>query len=301
MEGWEPLGEPTSLTIGVLDGVHLGHRRLLAHLDETLTRTVLTFDPHPIEVLAPGTAPRLITTITERLALLAACGLDRVGILDLREIKDLTPDSFVSQVLVDRLDLAHLVVGADFRFGRDRAGNVTILEELGAHHGFEVEVIEFVMDDGAPVSSSRIRSLIESGRVADAAALLGSTFSVTNTVIAGDKRGRRLGYPTANLAPPERKLIPAMGVYACFALIGGDRHSAAVNVGVRPTFGGGELLIEAFILDFDDDIYGNELTIEFVQYLRPEIAFDGVEELVERMRVDTDQSRIILEEARSRI
>jgi riboflavin kinase/FMN adenylyltransferase len=293
-ERWEKVAEPTSMTIGVLDGVHLGHRELLRKLDPSLLRTVLTFDPHPIEILRPGTAPRLITTIEERIALFDDAGIGCVGVLDLAEIREQAPEDFIDQVLVARFSVEHLVVGADFRFGKDRAGDVGLLVEMGEEIGYRVDIIELLEMARAPISSSRIRSLIEEGDVAGAAGLLGSRFTLTNEVVDGDKRGRRIGYPTANLRPPSRKLIPGHGVYACYATVEGGTHQAAVNVGVRPTFGGDELLVEAHILDFDADIYGEDVTLEFVQYLRPELAFAGVDELVERMAEDVRQTRTIL-------
>jgi len=300
-QGWAGLPGPSSVTIGVLDGVHRGHRSLLNRLDRSLTATVLTFDPHPVEVLRPGTPPRLITTIDERVALLDGVGVECVGVLDLTEIKEQAPEEFVEAILVGKLNTAQLVVGEDFRFGKDRTGDVGLLARLGSDLGFEVDIIELVRDGDRPVSSSRIRGLIESGDVGVASELLESWFAVTNVVVDGDKRGRQIGFPTANLRPPERKVVPATGVYACFATVDGVHHDAAVNVGVRPTFGGGELLIEAYIIDFDDDIYGEELTLEFVAYSRPELRFAGVDDLVAQMRRDVDEAQVILEAARSRI
>lgn len=300
-KSWDQVSGPSSVTIGVLDGVHLGHRALLARLDPSMSSTVLTFDPHPVEVLRPGTPPRLITTIEERIRLLGDVGVDCVGVLDLGEIKDQAPEVFVEGVLVDKLRVDHLVVGEDFRFGKDRTGDLDLLVDLGPKHGFDVEPIELVHDEDSPVSSSRIRRLVETGQVAPASLLLGSWFTLTNTVIEGDKRGREIGFPTANIKPPKRKVIPAHGVYSCFATIDGTRHDAAVNVGVRPTFGGGELIIEAFILDFDDDLYGKPMTLEFVDYTRPEIAFAGVDELVAMMEQDVTATRKVLEAARSGI
>lgn len=298
---WEQVPEPTAVTIGVLDGVHLGHRALIANLDDSLSRTVLTFEPHPVEVLRPGTPPRLITTIDERVALLDALGVDRVGVLDLAEIKEQAPTSFVREVLVDKLNVAQMVVGDDFRFGRDRTGDIDLLFRLGESLGFVVDPIGLIADGAGNVSSSRVRELIEAGEVADAALLLGSRFTVTNTVIDGDKRGRQLGFPTANIFPPRRKVIPAAGVYACFARLGDDTLGAAVNVGFRPTFGGSTLLIEAFLLDFDADVYGRSLTLEFVEYLRPELRFDAVTALVARMREDVAETRKILGSVETRI
>lgn len=300
-QGWPAAAGPSSVTIGVLDGVHLGHRALLARLDDSMSRTVLTFDPHPVEVLRPGTPPRLITNIEERVALLDDTGVEGVGVLDLAEIKDQTPREFVDGVLVDKLRVAHLVVGEDFRFGKDRSGDVEMLAAFGDELGFVVETIGLVVDGDAAVSSSRIRGLIETGKVSAASALLDSWFTVTNTVIDGDKRGRALGFPTANIRPPNRKVLPGTGVYSCFARLHGNRHDAAVNVGFRPTFGGGELLIEAFILDFDEDIYGEVLTLEFVEYTRPELKFTGIDDLVAQVERDVAESRAVLERARTRI
>ena len=293
-EGWDPPAGEKSATIGVLDGVHLGHRALIERLDRSMIPTVLTFEPHPVEVLRPGTHPRLITTITERIELLASLGVGCVGVLDLAEIKDQMPDAFVEDVLVAKLGVAQLVVGEDFRFGHDRLGDVALLAELGGAHGYRVEPIPIVGHDSKAVSSSRIRALLETGRVAEASLLLGSRFRVTEIVVGGDRRGRELGFPTANLRPPPRKLVPGHGVYACYAVVEGHTHMAAVNVGVRPTFGGGELLVEAFLLDFEADIYGRELTVEFVEHIRPELSFADADELVAQMRRDVDDIRAIL-------
>lgn len=300
-QDWTGVTGRSSVTIGVLDGVHRGHRALIARLDDSMIRTVLTFDPHPIEVLRPGTPPRLITTLEERIGLLADAGVEAVGVLDLAEIKEQRPEEFVELVLVGKLHVGHLVVGSDFRFGKDRTGDVNLLARLGTRFGFDLEIIPLVSDELAAISSSRIRSLVEAGEVAAASTLLGSWFTVSNTVIDGDKRGRDLGFPTANIRPPHRKVVPGIGVYSCFALIRDVRYDAAVNVGFRPTFGGDELLIEAFILDFEEDIYGVDLSLEFVEYTRPELKFSGVDDLVSRIEDDVAESRIVLERVRTRM
>ena len=289
--GWDLGSEKSSVTIGVLDGVHRGHQALIAGLDSDLVRTVLTFDPHPIEVLRPGTNPRLITTIEERVALLEPWGIDQVGILDLSEIKDLRPEEFVDEVLVRTLRVGDLVVGPDFRFGKERAGDVELLRNLGKSGEFALRVLDLVHDDGGVVSSSRIREMVESGCMGEAEEALGYRYQLSSTVVSGDNRGMEIGFPTANLLPPERKVIPAIGVYAAFARVGGEVHEAAVNVGVRPTFGGGDLLIEAHMLEFSDEIYDEVLTIEFVEFLRPELAFDGVDDLITAMRSDVEKTR----------
>ncbi len=284
----------SSVTIGVLDGVHLGHRSLLRRLDDSLRRVVLTFDPHPLEVLRPGIHPRLLTTLPERTALLEGLGIDEVIALDLADIKELSPEDFVKRYLVDRLDIGQLVVGNDFRFGRDRSGDVALLEQLASNGGWEVDPIDLVIDKGAPISSSRIRGLVEEGNIVQANQLLGSEFTVTGEVVHGDKRGREIGYPTANMRPPSRKVIPGTGVYACRVMLAGEMHDAAVNVGFRPTFDGTELLIEAFIFDFSREIYGEKVAISFVERLRPELKFDSVEALVENMDQDVERARQIL-------
>jgi riboflavin kinase/FMN adenylyltransferase len=293
---WKAVDSPSSVTIGVFDGVHLGHQALLRELDDRAAKTVLTFDPHPLEILRPGVHARLITTLGERIALLGSYGVERVGVLDLSEIKEYDPLKFVRDVLVERLDVAQLVVGTDFRFGRDRTGDVSQLAGYAVSEGFSLKTIDLVGDDTEVVSSSRIRHLIEVGSVDRAGELLGSRFQLTNTVIPGDQRGQGIGFPTANLAPPDRKVLPATGIYAAYVRVGGDIHGAAVNVGVRPTFGGGALLIEAHILDFDSDLYGREMTVEFVEYLREEMRFDGVDPLVEAMTVDVANARRVLDE-----
>jgi len=294
LETWPTLDRATAVTIGVLDGVHVGHQTLLEQLDNALIKTVLTFDPHPIEVLAPGSDPRLITTIDERVGLLAKQGVEVVGVLDLAEIRDLVPGEFVQEVLVDRLNASQVVVGSDFRFGRDRSGDLESLSASG-EGSFDVQTIDLVSSGEAIVSSSRIRGLVEAGDVGAAARLLGSRFRMTNVVIDGDKRGRAIGFPTANLRPPKRKVMPKVGIYAAFVKVAGRVHRAAVNVGVRPTFGGGDLLVEAFILDFDEDLYGEAITVEFVEYLRTEMKFDGIEALVAAMTNDVARARDILE------
>ena len=241
LSDWKPRDTPAAVTIGVLDGVHGGHRALIDRLDDGLVPTVLTFDPHPVEVLRPGTPPRLITTIDERIRLFESVGVEQVGVLDLNEIRDLEPAAFVIDVLVEKLNVARVVVGPDFRFGKDRGGNSDLLAEMAPDLGFEVVEIEFVGDHDAVMASSRIRELIEAGDVAGAAEALQSRFTVTNEVIAGDRRGREIGFPTANITPPDRKVVPGIGVYAAFIRIGSEIRQAAVNVtgpGIENSFDG---------------------------------------------------------------
>lgn len=294
LAGWAVEHGPCALTVGVFDGVHIGHRMILDRLKaSSYPATVLTFDPHPAEVLSPGTHPRLLTTIEERIDLLGQAGVKTVGVLDLSEIRHLDPEQFVSEVLVERLGAGLLVVGQDFHFGRNRAGDVSYLRRAAEREGFEIEVVELVGSDGV-VSSTRIRDLVEVGDVSSAAVLLGSRYRLSNVVVDGEKRGRTIGFPTANLRPPSRKVIPGHGVYAAVAHHEGAAHMAAVNVGVRPTFGGRELLIEAYLLDFEDDLYDSVLTLEFVEKLRQEIEFENVDALVKRISDDVATVRQIL-------
>jgi riboflavin kinase/FMN adenylyltransferase len=294
---WDALDPPRAVTVGVFDGVHHGHRMILGRLVAApFPSTVLTFDPHPAEVLSPGTNPRLITTVEERIELMRGVGVDSVGVLDLSEIRHLEPEQFVTQVLVAKLGVRLIVVGSDFQFGRDRAGDSEFLRQAGEAHGFDVDVVDLV-ESGRVISSSRVRRLIEEGEVATAAGLLGSRYRLSNVVVTGDQRGKTLGFPTANLEPPARKVIPGNGIYAAFAHVGAETLAAAVSVGVRPTFGGTKTMIEAFILDFDRDIYGSVLELEFVERLRPELEFESVEALVEAMNEDVATVRQVLESA----
>jgi riboflavin kinase / FMN adenylyltransferase len=291
---WPAVQTSTAITIGVFDGVHLGHRSLLnSVLESGLTPVVLTFDPHPAEVLAPGSHPRLLTTVDERIELLGGLGIEFVGVLDLAEIRSFPPERFVGEVLIEKLGMSHLVTGTDFHFGRDRAGDVGFLMAAGERLGFTMDVVE-LKDHGGVISSSRIRALVERGEMAEAADLLGSDFTLTNIVVTGDRRGRELGFPTANLEPPVRKVIPGHGIYAGKARVDGRWHATAINVGVRPTFDGTGLVIEAYILDFDRDLYGEALTLEFVEKLRPELKFDDVADLISQMKVDVEMVRAIV-------
>lgn len=286
---------PAAVTVGVLDGVHLGHRSLLRRLVvDGLVPTVATFEPHPVEVLVPGEEPRLITTLDERLEILDGLGVEQVAVLDLTRIRELSPEAFVKKVLVEKLNAKRMVAGVDFQFGKNRTGTVAALKALGDEHGFVTEILDLVIDEGV-VSSSRIRGLIELGAVEEAAEMLGSNYRMTNAVVSGDRRGRDLGLPTANLEPPPRKVIPADGVYAAYAYVRGSVHPAAVNVGVRPTIElDGPRLVEAHVLDFDDDIYGEVVRVDFVDRLRDELKFDSVDAMVAQMRLDVEETRELL-------
>jgi len=287
---------PSAVTVGVFDGVHRGHVRLICRLverarSEGLSVGVLSFDPHPVEVLAPGRAPLLITSPERRVELLEDLGIDWVGMLDLAQVRRMSPEKFVSDVLVRRAASQLVLVGDDFRFGHDRRGDVATLKEAGERLGFEAGSVSLVADDGQVISSTRIRALIAEGRVAAAAELLGRPHRISGPVIHGEGRGRTLEYPTANLAPPAGIVMPADGVYAVRA---NDRDGVA-SLGVRPTFGhGGSRLLEVHLFDFDKDLYGTMLDVDFVERLRGEERFESVDDLVAQMHRDTVAARLIL-------
>lgn len=300
--GWHVDVEGTAVAVGVFDGVHRGHQQVMADLtamarSRGLVPAALTFDPHPLEFLAPDRAPDLLTTVEQRAELLAECGVEILGVLPFLEIRDLDPRAFVTEILCLRLKVGAIAVGENFRFGRDRGGDPALLHELGDANGFTVDVVEMVVHAGPDgvISSTRIRELLAAGDVRLAAVLLGRPFVLVGPVIHGDSRGRTIGFPTANLHIPERMAIPANGVYACWVERNGARHAAVVNIGVRPTFGVSTRTIEAHLLDFDDDLYGESIALHFVDRIREERRFDGVDALVAQIATDRDRAAAILE------
>ncbi len=290
------------LTIGVFDGVHRGHQEIIrqltagAHADGSLA-VVLTFFPHPAVVLGRKADLKSLTTPEERAALLEALGVDVVITHPFdRALADQTAEEFMRHV-ARNLGLLRLLIGHDFALGRGREGNVARLSELGASLGYEVRSIAPLAAGNEIISSTRIRAQIASGEVAAAALDLGRYYSLTAAIIHGDGRGKKINIPTANLEIPAEKVIPANGVYACRAWAGDERHSAVTNVGIRPTFTPIEYVphVEAHLLDFDRDLYGQEVTLEFVERLREERKFPSVEALVEQIHADIARGREILE------
>jgi riboflavin kinase / FMN adenylyltransferase len=270
------------VAVGTFDGVHLGHREVIRGND-----TVLTFEPHPLAVVAPQAAPPLLTTLERKAELLEGIGVDELVVIPFdKDFAAHTAQEFIDEVLVGKLGATHVSVGENFRFGHKAQGDTAMLEADGR---FETRVAPLVEIDGEVVSSSHIRGLVLGGAVMYADRLLGAPFVVQGEVVHGDKRGRELGFPTANLVPRSGYVTPGHGVYACRT---GDGHLAAVNVGVRPMFvtGRGEL-IEAYLLDFDGDLYGTELRLEFLKRLRGEKRFASVDALVEQMHLDVEQAR----------
>ena len=269
------------VAVGEFDGVHLGHREVIRGAD-----TVLTFDPHPVVVIHPEAAPKLLTSTAVKADLVAGLGVQEMVIIHFdADFARLSPQQFIDEVLVGRLQAQHVSVGENFRFGHRAEGEPQLLR---AETAFETRVAPLVEFEGEIVSSSHIRGLVLAGDVEHAAGFLGAPFQLRGTVVQGDLRGRNLGFPTANLVPDDALVCPGHGVYACLA----NGRGAAVNVGVRPTFETGRgVLIEAYILDFDGDLYGQELRLEFLTRLRGERRFETVDALVEQMHRDVEQAR----------
>jgi riboflavin kinase/FMN adenylyltransferase len=272
---------PRRVAVGEFDGVHLGHREVIAGSD-----TVLTFEPHPLAVVRPEAAPRLLTSLDAKVELIATLGVRELVVIGFNEqFAAQTPEEFIDHILVQRLCATHVSVGENFRFGHRAAGDTDMLR---ADPRFETRVVRLVEVDGEIVSSSHIRALVSAGDVEHAARFLGSPFQLRGEVVTGDRRGRELGFPTANIVPDEELVCPGHGVYAARA----DGRCAAVSVGVRPTFGTGRaVLVEAYILDFDGDLYGLVLRVDFLGRLRGERRFDTAEALVEQMDLDVEATR----------
>ncbi len=293
------------VTIGEFDGVHRGHQRVVERAVEDgrerqLPVVVITFDPHPDEVIRPGSHPPLLCSGRRRAELLAGLGADAVFVLPFTlEFSRLDPDEFVRTVLVERLHAAVVVVGEDFRFGHKAAGDVTLLAKLGEKYEFGTEGMPLLDADGATISSTSVRHMLEEGDVAGAAKRLGRPHRVEGVVVRGHQRGRALGFPTANLETPPHTAVPADGIYAGWLSSldeeGRDvqRWPAAISIGTNPTFGaGGERTVEAYALDRSDlDLYGMHAAIDFGARLRGTLRFESVDALVEQMRRDVDQAR----------
>jgi riboflavin kinase/FMN adenylyltransferase len=272
---------PRHVAVGEFDGVHLGHREVIGGND-----TVLTFEPHPLAVIRPQAQPKLLTSFEQRAARIAALGVQELVVIEFDQtFAQQSPAHFIDHVLVERLGATHVSVGENFRFGHGAAGDTALLAADGR---FETRVVTLVEVDGEIVSSSHIRALVQAGDVQHAARFLGSPFQLRGVVVEGDRRGRTLDFPTANIVPDEDLICPGHGVYAARA----DGVCAAVSIGVRPTFSTDlGLLVEAYLLDSDVDLYGRTLTIDFVARLRGERRFDSAEALVEQMRHDVEDTR----------
>ena len=291
------------LTVGVFDGVHRGHREIIRKLTteahaNNAPAVLLTFDPHPANVLT-GRDIKCLTTPEERADLLGALGVDIV--ITQRFTPDLSavPANEYMSHLKDTLDLSRLLIGYDFALGRGREGNALRLTEIGRELNYTVEVIHAVSDESGVISSTEIRKLVSTGNVTEAAKLLGYNYSMSGEIIHGAERGRRIGFPTANVNYPKQKVIPTNGIYASWAWLGEERFMAATNIGFNPTFTPERQTpsLEAYFLDFDRDIYGQEVKVEFISRIRDELKFDSVDTLIEKIREDVDKTRDILNRA----
>ena len=313
MQRWQGLDDvpedwgSSVVTIGVFDGVHRGHQRIVSGAAETgaelgMPAAVITFDPHPAEVIRPGSQPPLLCTTRRRAQLLADQGVDVVCVLPFTyEFSQLGPDEFVRAVLVDRLHARRVVVGENFRFGHRAAGDVALLAELGEKYDFGAEGVPLLTDGGVTISSSGIRARLADGDVAGANRDLGRPHRVEGIVVRGQQRGRALGFPTANLEAPPRTVVPADGVYAGWlARLDQEgreevRWPAAISVGTNPTFDGREQTVEAYALDRDDlDLYGVHVAVDFAARLRGMVRYESAAALAEQMRRDVDEARALI-------
>jgi riboflavin kinase / FMN adenylyltransferase len=291
----DPESGPRSVAIGTFDGVHLGHREVIRG-----SGTVLTFDPHPLSVIHPEATPKLLNTFEVKRDLVAGLGVEELVVIPFdRSFSEKSAEQFVNDVLIAGLRAQRVSVGENFRFGKGAKGTEELLR---SHAEFETRVTPLVEVEGETVSSTQIRGLVAAGEVKEASAFLGGPFLFEGEVVEGDKRGRELGMPTANLVPQDAFVCPGHGVYAAWAQVGGSKFPAAVNVGVRPTFATGRgLLVEAYLIGFEADIYGQTLRIAFLERMRGERAFESVDALVEQMNRDVEQAREICERARTEV
>ena len=295
------LGRPTAVTIGVFDGVHLGHQTVLKHVVESANRhglasAAITFHPHPRQVLRPDLTTEYVTSLEDRLSLIMRTGLDGVATVSFTSEFALTDAGDFVRMLVEEFNLARLIIGEDFALGRQRGGDPETLAALGQELGYEVEVIELLTNDATTkVSSTEVRNALGDGDVTLVSELLGRRFTLHGPVVVGFERGRSIGFATANVAIGNDRAIPAPGVYATIAHLESGPMPSVTNIGMRPTFDdGGGLSIECHIIDFDEDIYGTDLRVEFVQRLRGERKFDGIDALVEQIGKDRDTARDLL-------
>ncbi len=291
------------MTVGTFDGVHRGHWTVLQEIrrraQETGRRSVLvTFDPHPLRIVRPERAPKLLTTPVEKKEILAETGLDyAVFISFTKALSRYDPRRFVEEILVERLGVGELVIGYDHGFGRDRSGDADTLKSIGAELGFDVSVVPPVQTTGDAVSSSRIRKAVSEARMEEARACLGRPYSLRGIVVRGDGRGRHLGFPTANLAVSNGdKLIPRQGIYAVRGVLRSGTYPGALHLGPRPTFKGSPPAIELHLIDFDGDLYGETVRVDFIRFLRDVRPFGTVASLVDQMKEDVEEARRVLRE-----
>jgi riboflavin kinase/FMN adenylyltransferase len=305
LKSLERFDDGTAVTIGTFDGIHIGHRALIGRTVERArengnTAVAVTWDRHPMQTLRPDRIPLLLSAQHRKMELLRGTDLDAVVVLAFdRELSSWAPERFVSDILVDGLGARHVVVGEGWRFGHKAAGDSDLLTKLGEESGFTVEPMPLAEAEGGPVSSTRIRQAVAAGDLRLVRSLLGRPFDIDGEVIPGDDRGTSLGYPTANIDPDGSLALPPQGIYAGRGGLDGGFHAAAIDVGVNPTFGGDPertpLRIEPYLLDFEGDLYGRVLRVEFWERLRDELRFASVDDLVAQMQKDVDDTRRIIE------
>src|SRR6266511_2356808 len=289
---------PLFLAIGVFDGVHLGHQAVISTSTSHAqfgsgTPVVITFDPHPLKVLRPHRAPHLLTATPHKIALIRDLGVEHLLVINFdRKFAATSPENFIEQLVAHSKPLREICVGHEWSFGKDRRGNLDLLKKLGAQSNFDVVAIPPVKMDGAVVSSTAVRRAVEQGDLATAAAMLGRDYTILGTVVAGGKIGKKLGYPTANLSAHSER-FPPNGVYLAEAALDGAVYPGVVNLGYRPTVSSGkpERVLEIYLLDFDRDIYGKDVEVRFIRYLRPEQKFDSLDELVRQIAIDVERAR----------
>ncbi|MEN9293428.1 MAG: hypothetical protein RIT31_193 [Actinomycetota bacterium] len=282
------------LAIGIFDGVHAGHQQIIATAKHIGEVTVITFDPHPTSVIAPERTPTQLISLKDRITLLKKAGATSVEVIKFdKDFSVLTPDQFIENILIGRFAAEHIVVGENFNFGFKAQGTPKYLSDVGPKYGFGVSIVKLQEDKGSAISSSRIRNLIIDGQVEVANELLTRNFYLKGIVVHGEKRGREIGYPTANIGLTNLATIPADGVYAGWLSVGSERWPAAISIGTNPTFPGARgRQVEAYALDKTDlELYDLEATIEFGFRLRDTLKFDGLEPLLEQMKKDCDQAR----------
>jgi riboflavin kinase / FMN adenylyltransferase len=298
-----PLAVPGSaITIGFFDGVHRGHQVVIRRtVDEAngrgLVPVAVTFDRHPRETYAPGTEPKLLTTLDRKAGLIGELGIEKLVVLEFsHEFSTWPPKQFVARVLAGGLRAKRVVVGSNFTFGHKATGNLAVLTDLGGAHGFAVEGVALLKLDGRPVTSSSIREALAAGDLGWPTLALGRRYVVDGEVVAGAGRGTGLGFPTANLNVPPRMLMPGEGVYAGKAYVRGEAHVAAINVGTNPTFEGEPLHLEAYLLDFEGEVRGLPMSVEFWVRLRDEVRFDSSEDLARQIKEDVERTRALIDE-----
>lgn len=317
MQRWRGLDEIPAdwgrcvLTIGVFDGMHRGHMQLISRAVESaaargVPAVLMTFDPHPMEVVRPGSHPAQLTTLSRRAELAEQLGIDVFCVVPFTpDFMKLTPGRYVHDLLVERLHVVEVVVGTNFTFGKKALGTIETMEEMGHTFGFEVEGVKLLEEHAVTFSSTYIRSCVDAGEVRAACEALGRPHRVEGVVVHGDGRGRALGFPTANVAPPMHAAIPADGVYAgWFTVLGpgptigevtaGEPAKAAISIGTNPTFSGRTRTVEAFVLEGEADLYGQHVAVDFVEHLRGMEKFDSVDDLIVAMGKDAERAKAVL-------